>query len=314
MTKFLARRLLYVIPVLVGVTLVVFFTVKLVPGDPVAAYAGPGASEATKQELRTYLGLDKSIPVQYWNWLVHAFHGDLGTSIAKQTAARPLVMDAFNNTLILVVFAIVLSLILGLGLGLLSSLRPRSVESKVSSGLSAMFISAPQYTVAVVFIVYLAAKTGWFPVTGMHSMTDNSFLDLLWHGFLPALTAALVPAGIIARTFRASMRDVMGMDFIEALHARGLSKRRILVHAIHNTSPSLLTIAGLQFGYLLGGVVFVEMIFSWPGLGQLLYDSISSRDLPVIQAGVLVSAVVFVLLNVIVDASHAFIDSRVRTT
>lgn len=314
MTKFLMRRLLYVIPVLLGVTIVVFLTVKIVPGDPVDVLAGPGASDQTKQELRVHLGLNKSIPVQYWNWLTSALHGDLGTSISKQQPARPLVMDAFNNTLILVVFAIVLSLILGLGLGLLSALRPRGVESKVSSGISAMFISAPQYTVAILFVVYLAARSGWFPVTGMHSRDDGSFIDLLWHAFLPSLTAALVPAGIIARTFRASMRDVMAMDFIEALHARGLSKRRILVHAVHNTAPSLLTVAGLQFGYLLGGIVFVEMIFSWPGLGQLLYQSISSRDLPLIQAGVLVSAVVFVLLNVIVDASHALIDSRVRTS
>jgi peptide/nickel transport system permease protein len=165
----------------------------------------------------------------------------------------------------------------------------------------------------LIFIIYLALRTGWFPVSGMHEVGDSSLVDLLWHGFLPALTACLVPAGVIARIFRAALLDVLGLDFVEALRARGLSERRVLVHAVHNTLPSLLTVAGLQVGYLLGGVVFVETIFSWPGLGLLLFQSISSRDLPGIQAGVLVSALAFVLINVIVDCVHALLDSRVRT-
>jgi peptide/nickel transport system permease protein len=136
--------------------------------------------------------------------------------------------------------------------------------------------------------------------------------DLLKHIVLPGVSAALVPAGIVARMFRSTVIDVMSMDFIDSMRARGLSERRILWHAFHNTLPTLLTIAGLQLGYLLGGVVFVETVFSWPGLGLLVYQSISQRDLPVIQAGVIVSALAFVLINVIVDALHATIDPRVR--
>jgi peptide/nickel transport system permease protein len=313
MIRFVSKRLLLAVPVLFGVSIIVFITIKIIPGDPVANLAGPGASEAVKQALRARLGLDRSIPVQYWHWLENAFQGDLGISIAKQQPARPLVWDAFSNTLILTAYATVLALAAGLLLGAVAALRPRSVAGRICSGISSVSLSAPQYSVALIFIIYLALRTGWFPVSGMHAVGRSDFGDLLWHGFLPALTAALVPAGVIARIFRAGLLDVLGQDFIEALRARGLSEQRILLHAVHNTLPSLLTMAGLQVGYLLGGVVFVETIFTWPGLGLLLFQSISSRDLPVIQAGVLISALAFVLINVIVDTLHALLDSRVRT-
>jgi peptide/nickel transport system permease protein len=172
----------------------------------------------------------------------------------------------------------------------------------------------PQYSVGLLLIIYLAAGAGLFPVSGMYNPGgDGGFVDLFNHLILPAVTAALVPAGIIARMFRSAVLDVMSMDFVEALTARGLSRRRVMVHAFHNTVPSLLTVAGLQIGYLLGGVVFVEAVFAWPGIGLLVYQSISQRDLPVIQAGVLLSALAFVLLNLLVDALHAVVDPRIRT-
>lgn len=312
MIRFLGKRLLYAIPVLFGVSVVVFLTVKIIPGDPAALLAGPGASPETIADVRSRLGLDSPIPVQYAHWLGHALQGDLGMSIALHQPAKGLVLDAFANTLILTAYAAVLAVILGLLIGGLGALRPRGVIGRLCSGMSAVAISVPQYTLALILIIYAAVKTGWFPVSGMHSSGNSSFLDLLWHGFLPALTAALVPAGVIARIFRASLLDVLAMDFVESLRARGLSESRIVLHAVHNTLPSLLTVAGLQIGYLLGGVVFVETIFSWPGLGLLVFQSIGSRDLPVIQAGVLISAVAFVLINIAVDATHAAVDSRVR--
>jgi peptide/nickel transport system permease protein len=313
MGQFLVKRLIFAIPVLIGVSIIVFLTVKIIPGDPVALLAGPGASAATRATLRSHLGLDHAVPLQFWTWFTHALHGDLGTSIAQQQPARTLVMSAFGNTLILAGYATVLALVIGLALGTIAGLRPTSIAGRVSAAISSIAVSAPQYSVALLFIIYLALRTGWFPVSGMHSTGSTSFIDLLQHGFLPALTSALVPAGVIARIFRASLMDVMAMDFVEAFKARGLGPGRILRHAVHNTLPSLLTMAGLQVGYLLGGVVFVETIFSWPGLGLLLFQSISARDLPVIQAGVLVSAIAFVLINVVVDVAHALIDPRVRT-
>ncbi len=313
MIRFVLRRLLLAVPVLFGVSIIVFATIKIIPGDPVANLAGPGASQATKQALRERLGLDQPVPVQYWHWLTSALRGNLGTSIAQQQPARPLVFDAFGNTLILTAYATVLALLIGLALGAVAALRPRSIAGRLCSGASSVSLSAPQYSVALIFIIYLALRTGWFPVSGMHQVGQSGFGDLLWHGFLPALTAALVPAGVMARIFRAGLLDVLGQDFVEALRARGLSERAVMTHSVHNTLPSLLTMAGLQIGYLLGGVVFVETIFTWPGLGLLLFQSISARDLPVIQAGVLVSAFAFVLINVVVDSAHALLDPRVRT-
>jgi peptide/nickel transport system permease protein len=315
MIGFLGRRFAYVIPVLFGVTVVVFATVKIIPGDPAALLAGPGASQATVASLRDRLGLGGSIFNQYWHWFSHAIRGDFGLSIAKQQPVSDLVFSAFGNTLILAGYAAVIAIVFGLILGGLGALYPRGIIGRLTSGVSAVAISVPQYSLAVLFIIYLAVNTGFFPVSGMYSTNGGGgFTDLLWHGFLPALTAALVPGGVIARIFRSALLDVLSMDFVEALRARGYSRRRILVHAVHNSVPSLLTIAGLQVGYLLGGVVFVETIFTWPGLGLLVYQSISARDLPVIQAGVLVSAVAFVLINIIVDTLHALIDTRVRTS
>jgi len=314
MTRFLARRLLYDVPVLLGVSVIVFGTVKIIPGDPVALLAGVNSTPAQKAALRHSLGLDSNVAVQFWTWLSHALHGDLGTSIAQQRPAAGLVMSAFGNTMILAAYAMVLALLLGILLGGVAALRPRSVAGRICSAISSVSVSAPQYSVALLFIIFISLDTGAFPVSGMHGTTGGGFGDLLWHGFLPALTSALVPAGMIGRVFRASLLDALGMDFVEALRARGLSPRRVLTHAVHNTLPSLLTMAGLQVGYLLGGVVFVETIFSWPGLGQLLFSSISTRDLPVTQAGVLVSAAAFVLVNIVVDSAHALIDSRVRNT
>ncbi|WP_141005899.1 ABC transporter permease [Nocardioides humi] len=308
MTRFVLRRLGYGVPVLFGVAVIVFGTVKLIPGDPAALLAGTGASEETKEQVRRSLGLDQNIVVQFWNWLTNAVQGDLGTSIAQHRPARELVVSAFGNTLVLAAYALVLALVLGIALGAVAALRPTTVLGRICGAISSVSVSAPQYSVALLFIIYLSLGTGLFPVSGMHDVNGGGFGDLLWHGFLPALTSALVPAGMIGRVFRASLLEVLGMDFVEALRARGLSPRQVLVHAIHNTLPSLLTVAGLQVGYLLGGVVFVETIFSWPGLGSLLFSAISTRDLPVTQAGVLVSAAAFVLVNIAVDTAHALID------
>ncbi|GAA3095049.1 peptide/nickel transport system permease protein [Kribbella aluminosa] len=313
MTRFMIKRLVYAVPILLGVAVIVFGTVKIIPGDPVALLAGMNSTEEQKQAIRSSLGLDQNVIVQFWRWFSNAVTGDLGTSIAQHRPAGGLVFSAFGNTLILALYAMVIALVLGVLLGSVAALMPKSWIGKTCSAISSIAVSAPQYSVALLFIIFVALGTGAFPVSGIHGNSGRGLVDLLWHGFLPALTSALVPAGMIGRVFRASLLDALSMDFVEALHARGLSRYRVLGHAMHNTLPSLLTMAGLQVGYLLGGVVFVETIFSWPGLGQLLFSSISNRDLPVTQAGVLVSAAAFVLVNIVVDSAHALIDSRVRT-
>lgn len=313
MLGYIGRRLLIAIPILIGVSIVVFITIKIIPGDPVASMLGPTGTPEARAALDARLGLDKPLPVQYFSWLGHTVTGDFGTSIARHTGVAAIVFDALGNTLILTLAAGILAIVLGMAVGALTALRRTGILARIGNAFALFSISVPQYSIGLLLIIYLASNAGLFPVSGMYDPNGNGgFGDLFNHLVLPAVTAALVPAGIIARMFRSSVLDVMSMDFVEALRSRGLSGARVMWHAFHNTMPSLLTVAGLQIGYLLGGVVFVEAVFSWPGIGLLVYQSITQRDLPVIQAGVLISAFAFVLLNLIVDALHGLIDPRIR--
>jgi peptide/nickel transport system permease protein len=311
--RFLLRRILTAVPILIGVSLVVFATIKIIPGDPVASLLGPTSTPEARAALTERLGLNASIPEQYLSWVWHVLQGDFGNSIAKQTTVLPLVSDAFVNTLILTGFAAALAFVGGVTLGTISALRRGKISAAISNGIALFSISVPQYSIGLLLIIYVATGTGLFPTSGMYNAIHGGGpSDLLAHLVLPGITAALVPAGIIARMFRSTVIDVMSLDFVDAMRSRGLSERRILRHAFHNTLPTLLTIAGLQLGYLLGGVVFVETVFSWPGIGLLVFQSISQRDLPVIQAGVIASALAFVVINLVVDALQATIDPRVR--
>jgi peptide/nickel transport system permease protein len=313
MITFLSRRVLSSVPILIGVSIVVFVTIKIIPGDPVASLLGPTSTPEARAALTERLGLNDPLPVQYLSWVWHVLQGDLGQSIAKHTTVLPMVADAFTNTLILTAFAAVVAFTLGTFLGAIAALRQGRVSAAVSNAISLFAISVPQYSIGLLLIIYVAAGTGLLPTAGMYdAIGGGGWGDLFTHLVLPGVTAALVPAGIIARMFRSTVIDVMSMDFIDAMRSRGLSEWRILRHAFHNTLPTLMTIAGLQLGYLLGGVVFVETVFSWPGIGLLVFQSISQRDLPVIQAGVIASALAFVVINVVVDALQALIDPRVR--
>jgi peptide/nickel transport system permease protein len=311
MARFLLRRLLLAIPILLGVSVVVFITIKLIPGDPVSTLLGPNATPQARADLTSRLGLDQPLPVQYFSWLKSVVQGDFGTSLTLQQPVGSLVATAFGNTAILAGTALILALLGGVILGTIVALRPAGLLAKVVSAASVAAISIPQYTVALLALLF-AVETGALPTGGMHDTGMSGAGDLLKHLILPALAAALTPMGIVARMYAVSLSDVLSQEFIGSLRARGLTQTAVVRHAMHNAVPSLLTITGLQVGYLLGGVLFVETIFSWPGLGLLVYQSISSRDMAVIQAGVLVSAVVLVLVNVLVDAIHGFIDPRVR--
>ncbi|MFI1400337.1 ABC transporter permease [Streptomyces sp. NPDC020681] len=314
MRRMLLRRLLLAVPTLLGVTVVVFATVALVPGDPVAAFLGPGAPPEARRELTERIGLDEPLPVQYAAWLGHALSGDLGTSISGQRPVAELLGPALGQTLILTGAAFALVLIGGTLLGAAGALRPRGLSGRLSGVLSTLSISAPQYSVALLLIAVFAVQLRWLPAGGTHDVFgDGGSLDLLRHLVLPAVAAALVPLGLTARVFRAALGSVLAGDLADSLRARGLSRAAVLWHCVHNASPALLTIAGLQLAYLLEGVVFVETLFAWPGLGRLLYDALSARDFPLVQGGVLIVAVAFVGINILVDTAHAWIDPRVRS-
>jgi peptide/nickel transport system permease protein len=309
--RFVFRRVLLAIPILIGVTIVVFFTIKLIPGDPVSTLLGPTATPQARAELVSRLGLNESLPAQYGNWIWSVLHGDLGRSLSLQEPAATAVMKALGNTLILTISTLVVALIGGVALGTAIALRPASRVARFLKGSSIAAISIPQYSVALLLLL-LAVETDFLPTGGMHSSAGAGFGDLLEHLLLPTIAASLAPMGIIARMHAVSLEEVMEREFVTSLRARGIGGAKLVRHAFHNSLPSLLTIAGLQVGYLLGGVLFVETIFNWPGLGQLIYQAISARDMSVIEAGVLVSATILVLVNVLVDSLHAVVDPRVR--
>lgn len=313
MSRFLLRRAIFVIPILFGVSIVVFFTLKLLPGDPVASLLGPNSTPASRAALIERYGLDEPLLIQYGTWLGNVVRGDLGWSIARQQDAAPMVLDALNNTLILTGAAFLIAIVGAAVLGSIGAFRRSKPSAAVASSLSIVSLAAPQYSVGLVLMIVFGVTTGWFPTSGMHSPGTTGFGDMLHHLWLPATAAALVPMGILARMFRAGLLDALSQDWVESLRARGLPRRTILRHVWHNAVPSVLTVAGLQFGYLLSGVVFVETIYSWPGLGLLVFQSISQRDVAVIQAGVLVSALAFVLVNLAVDVVHGLVDPRVRS-
>ena len=313
MIRFFGRRSIQVVPVLIGVSVIVFITIKLIPGDPVASLLGPTSTAATRAALSHHLGLDRPLPLQYLQWLANALHGDLGRSIARSESVAPMVTDALANTLLLAGAAALLAITGGVALGAVSAVRRQRFAGRVASSLSVAAVSAPQYSVALVLLVLLVVERPLLPSSGIHDAVGGGGpIDLLRHLALPALAAALAPMGVIARMFRASLTDVLRQDFVVGMRASGLPRAAIARHAFHNTVPALLTITGLQLGYLLGGVVFVETIFAWPGLGLLVFQSISQRDLPVIEAGVLLSALAFVTVNLAVDVTHAAIDPRIR--
>ncbi|MFI8455480.1 ABC transporter permease [Kitasatospora sp. NPDC085464] len=313
MTGFLLRRLLPAVPTLLGVTAVVFATVALVPGDPVAAFLGPGAPPEARRELAERLGLEQPLPVRYADWLGHALTGDLGTSVSGQRPVVDLLLPALGQTLVLTAAAFLLVLVGGVALGALGALRPRGPGGRISGALSTLAVSAPQYSVALLLIAVFAVGLRWLPAGGTHDVFGpGGPADLARHLVLPAVAAALVPLGLTARVFRAALGTVLAGELADSLRARGLRPAAVLRHCVHNASPALLTIGGLQLAYLLEGVVFVETLFAWPGIGRLLYDALTARDLPLVQGGVLVVAVAFVGVNVLVDAAHAAIDPRVR--
>lgn len=312
MRSFLLHRLAAVLPVLFGVSLVIFVLIHLAPGDATTVLLGPQASEAAKQELRASLGLDQPLPVQYGRWLARTVTGDLGTSIATQRKVADLVLPRFVNTLILTVASLLLAMLIGYAAGLVAALRERSGFDRGTMFVTLLLGSTPPFWLGLMLVLLFAIRLRVLPVSGMQDFAGNGGIaDLLWHLVLPAVTTALGPAAIITRLVRSSLLEAMARPHVRVARAKGLPPIRLFRrHVVLNALPPILTITGLQLGYLLGGVLLTEVVFAWPGLGSLLYDSITARDLPVVQATALLTALAFVLVNILVDVVNAMLDPR----
>ena len=313
MLFFILRRIVYVLPIAVGVSLICFALVYLAPGDPASAIIPDNTPPDVAADIRAAYGLDKPLPVQYLLWLGHVATGDLGQSLATRRPVLWEIIPAALNSLKLAGGAILLASFAGITLGTLAAYRVGRVSDRAISSIGIIGMSVPQYWVGMVLIVIFAVQLGVLPATGMGDPSRDSFGAQFSHIILPMVTLATVPAGILSRSVRSMVSEVLQQEFVQALQAKGLGPVRIFLHVAKNAAPPLLAIMGLQFAYLLGGSILVETVFAWPGTGFLLNQAIFTRDLPIIQGTVLVLAMFFVLTNLLVDILQMFFDPRLKS-
>lgn len=314
MIRKIIHRLLSTIPVLIGVSVVVFLMIHLVPGDVAEVILGPGATQEALAELRRSLHLNDPFYLQYYRWLKTILSGDLGTSVAFSIPVETLLIERLRNSAILIAGAIFLSVLLGVSGGLVAALLQNTVFDRTVLLVSLVLASVPVFWLGIVLVYYFSVNLGWLPASGMYSFGgDPTWWGLFIHLILPALTAAAVPLAVITRLIRSEALQVLQQQYVTALKAKGLGEIRILfVHVLRNILPQTLNIIGLQIGYLLGGAILTEIIFSWPGLGQLIYSAILARDIPLIQASVLTVGGIFVLINAFTDVLGMMIDPKSR--
>jgi peptide/nickel transport system permease protein len=313
-TAYLARRLLLLVPVLLGVSVVVFLVLHLSPGDPAEIMLGSQATQEDLARLRADLGLNEPLPVQYARWLGHVVRGDLGRSIWMKRPVLGEVLERLKATLLLTGTALLLSTVGGIALGVLSATRPNSLLDRLSAVASLFGASMPVFWLGIVLMVIFSLWLGWLPASGMWAPYGGGDLrDLLAHLVLPALTLCAASITIVARLTRSTMLDVLGQDYIRTARAKGLVEARVVTrHGLKNAMIPIVTVVGVQAGYLLGGAVLTETVFAWPGVGTLMVQGILARDFPLVQGCVLVIALSFVLINLAVDLLYGWLDPRIR--
>jgi len=314
MLSFLLRRLVYTLPIMVGVALVCFSLVHLAPGDPLMAILPPDASQELRDQLIELYGFNRSYIEQFFYWVWRAIQGDLGTSIATNRPVTDEVIKAVGNTLKLAVFATIIGFIFGSLFGFVAGYFQNSWIDKAASLTSVLGVSVPHYWLGMVMVIIFSSTFMLLPPGGAG---PGGSADWVWdwehmkHLILPAVTMSVIPMGIIARTVRALVADILAQEFIVGLRAKGMTNVGIFMHVVKNSAPTALAVMGLQLGYLLGGSILIETVFSWPGTGFLLNAAIFQRDLPLLQGTILVLAMFFVVLNMIVDVIQTLLDPRI---
>jgi len=314
MLGFLLRRLIYSLPIMFGVALVCFGLVHLAPGDPLVSILPPDASAELQAQLIELYGFNRSYPEQFVTWVWRALHGDLGTSIASNRPVAAEVMTAVGNTLRLAMLATLIGFVLGSLFGFVAGYFQNSWLDKFASLLSVLGVSVPHYWLGMVLVIVFSSILMWFPPGGAGPGGSSQWVwdwEHVKHMILPAITMSVIPMGIIARTVRALVADILAQEFIVGLRAKGLTDLGIFWHVVKNAAPTALAVMGLQLGYLLGGSILIETVFSWPGTGFLLNSAIFQRDLPLLQGTILVLAMFFVVLNLIVDVIQTLLDPRI---
>jgi len=312
--RWLARRVLLIAPTLLAASMVVFMMIHLAPGDPAQAMLGPMATGDALANLRRALGLNDPIYVQYGRWLGHALRGDLGRSIRQQVPVSNLVVEKFKNTAILGGIGLVIAVIAGLLLGFLAGLRRGSVVDRLVIVLASSGISIPSFFLALLLSYFFGTRLRVLPSSGMYALEGGGGVgDLAKHLILPAVALAAGPIAVVARMTRSSTLEVLGQDYVRTARAKGLMEKTIAFrHIFKNALIPIIHLLGLQAGILLSATALVEVVFSWPGIGALMVNSILTRDLPVTQGCVLAIAAVYAVISVMADLAHALVDPRLQ--
>jgi peptide/nickel transport system permease protein len=309
------KRLFYIVPVVIGVSIICFLLVHIAPGDPLTAILPADATQELVEQMRAAYGFDRPLPVQYALWFWKVLHGDLGNSIATGRPVAEEVLRAVGNTLMLAVVAALLGFVSGLSLGFFAGYHKDTFLDRIVTTISITGVSMPHYWLGMVLVIIFSVQLGWLPAVGAASGGSRGWAwdwDHFQYLVLPAVTMSVIPMGIVTRTVRALVGDLLSQEFVYALRSKGLSERRVFLHIVKNAAPTVIAVVGLQLGYLLGGSILIETVFAWPGTGLLLNSAIFQRDLPLLQGTILVLALFFVLLNLMVDVLQAAIDPRIK--
>ncbi|PEL11177.1 nickel ABC transporter permease [Bacillus sp. AFS017336] len=304
MTQFILNRIVSAIIVIFGISILSFFLIHLIPGDPVKIMLGLNASPEQVAKLTHHLGLDKPLLVQYLQYINNVFHGDFGTSLKTGRPVLTEILDRFPETIKLAATGMVFAVIIGIALGILAAKYKDTIIDTFCTGLATLGVSIPSFWLGILLILVFSVKLSWFPIadgTGLRSL------------ILPAITLGVVMSTMISRLTRNGMVEVLSNDFIRTARSKGLEERHILFrHAFRNVLIPIITVIGLQIAALLGGTVIIEQVFNWPGLGTLSIGAIMSRDFPMIQGTVLFMGAVYVSVNILVDIVYSIIDPRVK--
>ena len=315
MGGYILKRLVSAIPVLLGITIIVFLIMSLIPGDPATAILGSYATPENVEKLNQDLGLDKPMVQRYGIWLGNMLTGDFGRSYSLNRPVLDEILERFNATLILAGTSFVLCSVLGILAGVISAARQYGLADKAITFVVLIGISVPSFFLGMMMILLFAVKLRWLPVSGMYAIYGGGDLpDLLNHLIMPALALATVATGVIARLSRSAMLEVLRQDYIRTARAKGVPERRVIMgHALRAAMVSIIPVLGIQAGFVLSGAIYIEIVFQWPCVGRMLVDAILKRDLLLVQGGVVFVAACYVLFNIAVDVAQSLLDPRIKT-
>jgi ABC-type dipeptide/oligopeptide/nickel transport system permease component len=309
LSQYIARRLLQLVPVMIGISLIVFFLLRLIPGDPADIMLGDRGTEEARVQIREALGLDRPIYEQYFIFIKRILTGNLGESFVLRQPAAEVIQQRFPRTLFLAIYGVVMSAILALPIAMLSALKKDTLIDQGIRGFVTLTLSMPSFWIALILILAFSVHTHLFPIAGF----GDNFVEHLYYLFLPALSIAIAGSAILVRNQRAVILDILHSDYVRTAHAKGLKSQTVFFrHVLRNSLISTVTLLGLRVAYSVGGTVIIETVFAIPGLGRLLLNSISARDYPVVQAITLFLAILVVIVNLMTDILYAVIDPRVQ--